>query len=51
LFPLLTGTRFESALVEVQARIRAVVELLERGDDKAATGHGPSVGAGVRPSR
>jgi hypothetical protein len=33
LFPLLAGTKLEPALVEVQRRIRAVVELLERGDD------------------
>jgi pimeloyl-ACP methyl ester carboxylesterase len=35
LFPLLAGTDFEPALGEVQRRIGAVVEHLERGEDEA----------------
>lgn len=35
LFPLLAGTEFEPALAEVQARVAAVIELLEDGDDEA----------------
>lgn len=36
LFPLLAGTAFEPALKEVQRRIGAVVELLERDDHEGA---------------
>lgn len=36
LFPLLAGTELEPALMEVQRRIGAVVELLERGDHERA---------------
>lgn len=36
LFPLLGGTRLESALAEVQRRLGAVVTLLERPDNEAA---------------
>jgi pimeloyl-ACP methyl ester carboxylesterase len=35
LFPLLVGTKFENALDEVQRRMAAVVEHLERGEDEA----------------
>jgi pimeloyl-ACP methyl ester carboxylesterase len=36
LFPLLAGTELEPALEEVQRRVGAVVDLLERGDYEAA---------------
>jgi pimeloyl-ACP methyl ester carboxylesterase len=36
LFPLLAGTELEPALLEVQRRIGAVVELLQGGDHKSA---------------
>jgi hypothetical protein len=36
LFPLLASTELEPALVDVQRRIGAFVELLERGDDEHA---------------
>ena len=36
LFPLLAGTEFEGALEEVQRRLGAVVELLERDDHEGA---------------
>ncbi len=35
LFPLLAGTDFEPVLADVRARVAAVVELLEDGDDEA----------------